>query len=60
MTDKMIKSLDALLEDIEENWETDVIQANKVWFAKLVVKARLLRKEYADQRSKLVGQTSQE
>jgi len=60
MTDKMIKSLDALLEDIEENWETDIIQANKVWFARLVIKARLLRKEYADQRSKLVGQTSQE
>lgn len=60
MTDKTIKSLDALLEDIEENWETDIIQANKVWFAQLVVKARLLRKEYADQRSKLVGQTSQE
>ena len=56
----MIKSLDALLEDIEENWETDIIQANKVWFARLVIKARLLRKEYADQRSKLVGQTSQE
>lgn len=55
-----IANLDVLLEMIEEDWESDIIQNDKVWFAQLVVKARGLRTIYENQRSQLVGQTPQE
>ena len=50
LLDKQINDLDALLEMVEEDWETDVIQADKVWFAELVIKTRVLRDDFKKQR----------
>ena len=50
LLDKQIDELDALLEMVEEDWETDVIQADKEWFARLVTKTRVLRDDFKKQR----------
>ncbi len=54
LLDKQINDLDALLEMVEEDWETDVIQADKVWFAELVIKTRVLRDDFKKQRKVMV------
>ncbi len=53
LLDKQIDELDALLEMVEEDWETDVIQADKEWFARLVIKTRVLRDDFKKQRERM-------
>ena len=60
LLDKQIDDLDALLKMVADDWDTPIIIADKIWFAQLVNKTRVLKYEYENQRAKLVGQTSQE
>ena len=60
LLDKVIADLNSLLEIVKEDWNTPIVEADKIWFAQLVNKTRALKNEYQNQRSKLVGQASQE
>jgi hypothetical protein len=60
LLDKHINDLTALLDMVEEDWESEIIQNNPTWFATLINKTRALKNEYQDQRAQLVGEEPQE
>ena len=53
LLDKQIGDLNALLTSVKEDWETDIVQNDIIWFAKLVNKTRVLRDKLITERSKL-------
>lgn len=60
LLDKHINDLTALLDTVERDWESEIIQSDPIWFATLINKTRALKNEYQNQRTQLVGEESKE
>jgi hypothetical protein len=51
--DEQIADLDALLKIVEEDWGEPIIEQDKIWYAQLVNKTRLLKSKLEQQRKVL-------
>jgi hypothetical protein len=55
LLDKHINDLTALLDTVERDWESEIIQSDPIWFATLINKTRALKNDYENQRAQMVG-----